>query len=107
MQGLPKEWQRLLNDSGITKKEQEQNPQTIVDIVTFYKDNTEKNADEHVWEKFDHAQPSDPQVRNGTMSPGAMSPIAPQMISNPSYTAMTPNPMMSPPSSPQIGRAHV
>ena len=44
----------MLNDSGITKKEQEQHPQTIVDIVGFYKENAEKGSDE-VWDKFDHA----------------------------------------------------
>ncbi|OJI98590.1 hypothetical protein ASPVEDRAFT_124272 [Aspergillus versicolor CBS 583.65] len=53
--GLPKEWQRLLQESGITQKEQEEHPQTMVDIMRFY----EKNArgDDEVWHKFDHAYP--------------------------------------------------
>ncbi|PYH91430.1 serine/threonine kinase Ste20 [Aspergillus ellipticus CBS 707.79] len=53
--GLPKEWQRLLQENGISKKEQEEHPQTMVDIMRFY----EKNAqgDDEVWHKFDHAYP--------------------------------------------------
>jgi p21-activated kinase 1 len=85
----------MLNDSGITKKEQEQNPQTIVDIVTFYKDNTEKTEDETVWEKFDHARAQD--LRSGTLSPGGMST---QMANTPTYAPMSP--MMSPPASPRF-----
>lgn len=91
LQGLPKEWQRLLNDSGITKKEQEQNPQAAYDIVNFYKDNAGKAEDDTVWEKFDHARAQDPRT------PGTMSPP----ITSPNYvTAMSP--MMSPPASPRF-----
>ena len=56
--GLPKEWQRLLQENGISKKEQEEHPQTMVDIMRFY----EKNArgDDEVWHKFDHAYPHPP-----------------------------------------------
>ena len=45
----------MLEESGITKKEQEQNPQTIMDIVTFYKDTTEGTSEDGVWQKFNHA----------------------------------------------------
>ena len=93
-QGLPQEWQRMITDAGITKKEQEQNPQTIVDIVTFYKDNAEK-ADDEVWEKFDHARAQD--IRQVQLSPGALSP---QMVNVSNYAAMTP--VMSPPASPRF-----
>ncbi|KAL3421837.1 ste ste20 paka protein kinase [Phlyctema vagabunda] len=92
--GLPKEWQRMINDSGITKKEQEQHPQTIVDIVGFYKENTDKGGDE-VWDKFDHAKV--PELRVG---PG-QSPSSP-MFTNPSYQNIAP--MMSPPASPRFPR---
>ncbi|KFX87662.1 hypothetical protein V490_08108 [Pseudogymnoascus sp. VKM F-3557] len=90
--GLPKEWQRLLNDSGITKKEQEQNPQAAYDIVNFYKDNAGKAEDETVWEKFDHARAQDPRAGGGMMSPPINSPN--------NYTAISP--MMSPPASPRF-----
>jgi p21-activated kinase 1 len=93
-QGLPKEWQRMINDSGITKKEQEANPQTIVDIVTFYKDNTEKSEDEGVWEKFNHARTQE------TQSLQSLSPAITPQIQTPNYAAMSP--MMSPPASPRF-----
>ncbi|ODM15049.1 Serine kinase ste20 [Aspergillus cristatus] len=70
--GLPKEWQRLLQENGISKKEQEEHPQTMVDIMRFY----EKNArgDDEVWHKFDHAYPHQqpavsPLVLTNTPSP--------------------------------------
>ncbi|KAL9128515.1 MAG: hypothetical protein Q9217_002811 [Psora testacea] len=54
--GLPKEWQRMLQESGISKTEQERNPQAIVDIMTFYKDTAGRQAEDEVWHKFDHAK---------------------------------------------------
>lgn len=36
--GLPKEWQKLLSDCGISEKEQEENFHAIMDIVSFYAD---------------------------------------------------------------------
>ncbi|KAI9795252.1 MAG: signal transducing kinase of the PAK [Piccolia ochrophora] len=88
--GLPKEWQRMLQESGITRKEQEQNPQTIMDIVTFYKD-TQGKGDDGVWHKFDHA-----------VSPAG----GPQSTTPPSTASLSPNyppgPIMSPPLSPRF-----
>ncbi|KAJ5129694.1 uncharacterized protein N7515_005733 [Penicillium bovifimosum] len=54
--GLPKEWQRLLQENGISKKEQEEHPQTMVDIMRFYEKNTRGDSDDEVWHKFDNAQ---------------------------------------------------
>ncbi|RKP30430.1 PAK-box/P21-Rho-binding protein, partial [Metschnikowia bicuspidata] len=39
--GLPVEWERLLSASGISRKEQEQHPQAVMDIVAFYQDSKE------------------------------------------------------------------
>ncbi|KTW26128.1 hypothetical protein T552_03022 [Pneumocystis carinii B80] len=36
--GLPKEWQKLLSECGISEKEQEENFHAIMDIVSFYAD---------------------------------------------------------------------
>lgn len=36
--GLPKEWQQLLQDSGISKSDQEKNPQAVMEIVKFYQE---------------------------------------------------------------------
>ena len=48
--GLPKEWQQLLQDSGISKSEQERNPLAVMEIVKFYQ---EGGGD--VWDKMGHA----------------------------------------------------
>lgn len=56
--GMPKEWDKLLQDSGISRQEQMAHPQTVVDIVAFYQDATKKEAtrpggeDDDVWQKF-------------------------------------------------------
>jgi hypothetical protein len=36
--GLPKEWQQLLQESGISRMDQEKNPQAIMEIVKFYQE---------------------------------------------------------------------
>ena len=62
--GLPKEWQQLLSDSGISKQEQLAHPQAVVDIVAFYQDATKKETvrpgaeDDDVWQKFGAAHPA-------------------------------------------------
>ncbi|KND88170.1 Serine/threonine-protein kinase MST20 [Tolypocladium ophioglossoides CBS 100239] len=57
--GLPKEWQRLINESGIPEKERRENPQTMVDILQFYKETTERPAEDQILEKFHNAGTSD------------------------------------------------
>lgn len=92
----------MINDSGITKKEQEQHPQTIVDIVGFYKENADKGGDE-VWEKFDHAKA--PELRVGTTGTSIPPPISPGLLNTPNtYGSMTP--MLSPPASPRFPANH-
>ncbi|OOQ84302.1 Serine/threonine-protein kinase ste20 [Penicillium brasilianum] len=70
--GLPKEWQRLLQENGISKKEQEEHPQTMVDIMRFYEKNT-RGDDDEVWHKFDNAsyKPSTTTPATGTSPPGS------------------------------------
>ncbi|SCV70506.1 BQ2448_1900 [Microbotryum intermedium] len=62
--GLPKEWQQLLQDSGVSKEEQAAHPQAVANIVAFYQDVT-KVADapagaeqDDVWNKMGHATAS-------------------------------------------------
>ncbi|QLG72652.1 hypothetical protein HG535_0D03600 [Zygotorulaspora mrakii] len=50
--GLPEEWERLLTSSGITKKEQQQNMQAVVDIVKFYQDVTEASGEDKVFKTY-------------------------------------------------------
>ncbi|KAI8098725.1 kinase-like domain-containing protein [Halteromyces radiatus] len=54
--GLPNEWQVLLRHSGITKKEQEQNPQAVIDAIEFYQGT--RNLTEGVWNKIPKAESS-------------------------------------------------
>ncbi|CAE7211940.1 hypothetical protein PTT_13099 [Pyrenophora teres f. teres 0-1] len=55
--GLPKEWQRMLQQNGISQEEQKQHPQAVMDVVNFYKDNAEKSEDDSIWDKMGPAQP--------------------------------------------------
>lgn len=63
--GLPKEWQQLLQESGISKQEQEKNPLAVMEIVKFYQ---EGHGD--VWDKMGGFGPS------GSVTP-VVSPAAP------------------------------
>ncbi|OGE48874.1 hypothetical protein PENARI_c025G02245 [Penicillium arizonense] len=67
--GLPKEWQRLLQENGISKKEQEEHPQTMMDIMRFYEKNTRGDSDDEVWHKFDNAQATSPRGQSPPGSP--------------------------------------
>lgn len=49
--GLPKEWQMLLEEAGISKNEQQAHPQTVIDIIGFYSVSS-KTKSEVVWDKF-------------------------------------------------------
>lgn len=47
--GLPREWQQLLQDSGISKQDQERHPKEVMEIVKFYQGQANENS---VWEKM-------------------------------------------------------
>lgn len=89
-QGLPKEWQQMLQESGISKSEQEQNPQAVMDIVTFYNDI--RKEDDDVWHKI----------------PQHDAPIAqtPGIHTQPGPGPMGGQALMSPPLSPLFPRNH-
>ncbi|KAK5153281.1 signal transducing kinase of the PAK [Oleoguttula sp. CCFEE 6159] len=93
--GLPKEWQQTLQQNGITEQDQKKNPQAIVDIVTFWKDNQERGQDDGIWHKFDHAKGPETQ-QAGLMPPGAHSSME--------YSPGGLSPMLSPPASPRFPR---
>lgn len=56
--GMPKEWEKLLQENGISKQEQMAHPEAVVDIVAFYQDATKQEyvqpgaVDDDVWQKF-------------------------------------------------------
>ncbi|KAF8981926.1 signal transducing kinase of the PAK, partial [Entomortierella lignicola] len=88
--GLPKEWQQLLQESGISKQDQAANPQAVIDIIGFYTDSQEGKQNDAVWKKFGHnpqesksssssvsskqSQKDDRVVRDKPSSPIATSP---------------------------------
>jgi p21-activated kinase 1 len=47
----------MLQQNGISEQEQKQHPQALMDVVTFYKDNAEKNEEDAIWDKMGPAQP--------------------------------------------------
>ena len=47
--GLPREWQQLLQDSGISRQDQERHPKEVMEIVKFYQGQAQEN---NVWEKM-------------------------------------------------------
>lgn len=114
IQGLPKEWQRLINESGISEKERRENPQTMVDILQFYKETTERPPEDQVLEKFHHAgQPYNVSSSNALASPGmypsnymGMSPAIPltykKIVAN-SVVGSFENPRAPPPVPPTKG----
>jgi len=93
--GLPKEWQRVLADAGISEQEQKNNPKALVDVVTFYKESNEKQTEDPIWQKFDNVRSHD-SVQGGSYQ-GA-SPVVPGPLS-PTY-----NGVLSPPQSPRFPR---
>ncbi|KAF5387311.1 hypothetical protein D9757_005777 [Collybiopsis confluens] len=58
--GLPKEWQQLLQESGISKSDQEKNPQAVMEIVKFYQ---EGHGD--VWDKLGAMGGATPDLAGG------------------------------------------
>ncbi|KAJ3386943.1 signal transducing kinase of the PAK [Lobulomyces angularis] len=51
--GLPREWETLLQQAGITKEQQQADPQTVLEIMEFYNEtNNLSPEDSSVWSKF-------------------------------------------------------
>ncbi|KAL2018257.1 hypothetical protein VTK56DRAFT_1011 [Thermocarpiscus australiensis] len=96
--GLPKEWQRLINESGITEKDTREHPQILVDVLTFYKETTEKRQEDQQFEKFHDARAA--EFRGLPTAPPSASPVpSPGLLPSP-YAAISP--MISPPASPRF-----
>ncbi|KDQ61409.1 hypothetical protein JAAARDRAFT_171600 [Jaapia argillacea MUCL 33604] len=114
--GLPKEWQQLLQESGISRTEQEKNPQAVMEIVKFYQEGMEHRD---VWEKMGTvAYSTPPQLpQQAPMDPleGFQNPRAapppPKKLSSPispaisSPTAYRPAPAAPAPLTPTLDRS--
>ncbi|KAH9004573.1 Pkinase-domain-containing protein [Lactarius hatsudake] len=94
--GLPKEWQQLLQDSGISKSEQEKNPLAVMEIVKFY----QEGGGGDVWDKMGHAP-----FPGGSQSPPSAHPAHPG-TSKSVDDGFLPRPSPSPPKKAQSPGAH-
>ena len=52
----------MLQESGISKTDQERNPQAIVDVMGFWQGTQGGQAEDAVWHKFDNARADDPSA---------------------------------------------
>ncbi|KAG8685640.1 signal transducing kinase of the PAK [Ceratobasidium sp. 423] len=75
--GLPKEWQQLLSDSGISRLEQERNPETVMEVMKFYQETQGAVAIGDVWDKMNHG------TSGGKSSPPDVSSKLPNGFQNP------------------------
>ncbi|KAK0742290.1 hypothetical protein B0T21DRAFT_409116 [Apiosordaria backusii] len=98
--GLPKEWQRLINESGITEKDTREHPQILVDVLTFYKETTEKPQEDVQLEKFHDARANDYRGLSGNSPCSAASTLPSPSVLTSGYTSMSP--LISPPASPRF-----
>lgn len=58
---MPAEWQKILDDNGITRAEQQENPAQVLAIVEYFQGRQagdEDNDDEEVWDKMGNAKPA-------------------------------------------------
>ncbi|KAJ2482289.1 hypothetical protein IWW56_001194 [Coemansia sp. RSA 2131] len=62
--GLPREWSVMLREAGISKQDQEANPQAVVEVMRFYQENTKHNSD-MVWKKMADAEDAPDAGRQG------------------------------------------
>lgn len=88
--GLPKEWQQLLQESGISRMEQEKNPQAVMEIVKFYQ---EGGGD--VWDKMGtvSAPPRDDADSSGALQTPVSHPvIMVDYIRDPQWLFQAPRP---------------
>ncbi|KAJ6518822.1 STE/STE20/PAKA protein kinase [Mycena sanguinolenta] len=103
--GLPKEWQQLLQESGISRLEQEKNPQAVMEIVKFYQ---EGQAD--AWDKLGAMGTFEPQEVDGFANPRSPPPPPKKPQSQSAFSSPTPTafrPAPTPPSavSPALDRS--
>ncbi|KAJ1562469.1 signal transducing kinase of the PAK [Cladochytrium tenue] len=87
--GLPREWQSLLQEAGITEQDQELHPQAVIDVMGFYTDAAGGKLVDTVWEKFGGARPEPSMVLSPPLSPLASldtSPRSSARIRPPDYS---------------------
>ncbi|KAH8113470.1 hypothetical protein DFH11DRAFT_1727497 [Phellopilus nigrolimitatus] len=99
--GLPREWQQLLQDSAVSRSEQEKYPQAVTEIVKFYQEGRAEGGNS-VWDKIGAIRAAE------VGSPSAQRAVPPPLkksISAPSPYCPAPAPPPSLPSTPALDRA--
>lgn len=71
--GLPKEWQQLLQDSGISKQDQERHPKEVMEIVKFYQGQVGQG--DNVWEKMGAVKVKGPPSGSTAVDDGFQNPV--------------------------------
>ncbi|TPX75468.1 hypothetical protein CcCBS67573_g03267 [Chytriomyces confervae] len=99
--GLPVEWQKVLQEAGISTQDQEANPQAMIDIIGFYNDKNAGKLDEGVWHKFGNtlASPTlDPQSNVPASTSSATPKLMPKPLipTNSTYSTVPPPHLDSP-----------
>ncbi|KAK1922615.1 kinase-like domain-containing protein [Papiliotrema laurentii] len=57
--GMPQEWQKILDDNGITRAEQEENPDKVLAVVQYFQNRDQpENQEEELWSKMRNAGPA-------------------------------------------------
>ncbi|KAJ7224313.1 STE/STE20/PAKA protein kinase [Mycena pura] len=100
--GLPKEWQQLLQESGISRSEQEKNPQAVMEIVKFYQEGRGSS-----WDKLGAMgsfEPPDDGVQH-TRSPPPPPKKSQSAFTSPAPTAYRPAPTPPTAVSPALDRS--
>ncbi|KAK5103153.1 signal transducing kinase of the PAK [Lithohypha guttulata] len=101
--GLPKSWETMLSDNGVTEAEQKQNPQMMYNIMKTYETNM-GGHDDTAYHKFDHAKIGDsPSSDNSALH---KSPASGLGINAGLANSVSPNSVISPPSSPRFPQNH-
>ncbi len=56
---MPQEWQKILDDNGITRAEQEENPDKVLAVVQYFQNRDQpENQEEELWSKMRNAGPA-------------------------------------------------
>ncbi|GJJ78720.1 p21-activated kinase 1 [Entomortierella parvispora] len=75
--GLPKEWQQLLQESGISRQDQAAHPQAVIDIMEYYTDSQKaQREDPSVYMKFEGASPVIPPKPVAPPKPSPRPPVS-------------------------------
>ncbi|KAJ7281514.1 STE/STE20/PAKA protein kinase [Mycena rebaudengoi] len=104
--GLPKEWQQLLQESGISRSDQEKNPQAVMEIVKFYQEGQAGDP----WDKLGAMGAFEPDANNNDGFANPRSPPPPPKKSQSQFSPPPPaayRPAPTPPAavSPALDRS--